>query len=75
MSKFTQINQKIADGVVKGYQKIENGVVEGYQKIENGVVDGFTRMTDTIIEKVFTRDGETVEQAKARMQQETNKHE
>ena len=67
MSKLVEINEKIAETVVDGYKKIENGVVSGYQKIETGVVDGFNKMTDKIIEKVFAKEGESAEDAKARL--------
>ena len=61
------VYHKIEDGVVGGYKKIETAVVDGYKKIENGVVDGFNKMTDKIVEKVFTREGESVEDAKKRL--------
>ena len=48
MSKFVEANEKIAEGVVKGYKKIEDGVVGGYKKIETGVVEGFGKVTDNI---------------------------
>ena len=67
MSKFVDVNEKIADKVVSGYQKIENGVVSGYKKIETGVVEGFGKITDQCVHTLFARDGETVEQAKARL--------
>ena len=60
--------QKIEDGVVDGYKKIEDGVVGGYKKIENGVVDGFNKVTDKWVEKLFAKEGETVEEAKKRFQ-------
>lgn len=72
MSKFQKANEKIAEGVVEGYQKIENGVVEGYKKIENGVVDGFQKVTDKCVEKLFAKEGETVEEAKQRLANKTN---
>lgn len=56
----------IEHAVVGGYKAIENGVV-GYKAIENGVVDGFNKMTDKIVEKFLTREGETVEEARQRM--------
>ena len=31
MSKFVEVNGKIAEKVVEGYKKIEEGVVEGYK--------------------------------------------
>ena len=67
MSKFVEANEKIAEGVVKGYKKIEEGVVEGYKKIETGVVEGFGKVTDKCVEKPFAKEGETVEDAKKRL--------
>ena len=56
MSKFAEVNEKIARTVVAGYKKIENGVVEGFGKV-----------TDACVKTLFTRDGETVEEAKERL--------
>jgi len=83
MSKFVEANEKIAeavvegykkieDGVVGGYKKIEDGVVSGYKKIEQGAVDGFTKVTDKCVEKMFTKEGETVEEAKKRLSGDEN---
>ena len=59
--------KKIENGVVTGYKKIENGVVTGYKKIETGVVEGFNKVTDKCVEVLFAREGESVEDAKARL--------
>lgn len=67
MSKFIEANEKIAEAVVSGYKKIEEGVVTGYKKIEDGVVDGFNKVTDKCVEVLFAKDGETVEEAKQRL--------
>lgn len=67
MSKFIEANEKIAEGVVNGYKKIEDGVVGGYKKIEDGVVRGFGKVTDKCVEKLFAKDGESVEDAKKRL--------
>ena len=67
MSKFVEANEKIAEGVVKGYKKIEGGVVGGYKKIETGVVEGFGKVTDKCVEILFAKDGESVEDAKKRL--------
>ena len=67
MPKFMEANEKIAEGVVKGYKKIEDGVVGGYKKIEDGVVEGFGKVTDKCVEVLFTKEGESVEEAKARL--------
>lgn len=67
MSKFVEANEKIAEGVVKGYKKIEDGVVGGYKKIENGAVKGFGKVVDKCVEVLFTKKGESVEDAKKRL--------
>lgn len=59
--------KKIEEGVVEGYKKIETAVVDGYKKIESGVVDGFNNVNDKIIEKVFSEEGETLEETKKRL--------
>ena len=60
MSKFMEANEKIAGRVVEGYKKIENGVVEGFGKV-----------VDKCVETLFAKEGETVEEAKARLQSKT----
>ena len=55
-SKLVKANKKIAEAVTGGYKKIEKGVVAGYTKIEDKFVDAY-----------LTKDGETVEEAKARL--------
>lgn len=67
MFKFVEANEKIAEGVVKGYKKIEDNVVVGYKKIETGVVEGFGKVTDKCVEVLFAKDGESVEDAKKRL--------
>lgn len=72
MSKLVQVNEKIAKAVIVGYKKIENGAVSGYKKIENGAVNGFKKVTDACVEKLFAREGETVEEAKERLAARTH---
>lgn len=67
MSRFMEVNEKIAEGAVKGYKKMEDGVVSGYKKLEGSIVEGFGKFTDKCVEKLFTKDGETVEEAKCRL--------
>ena len=57
----------IEDGVVGTYEKIEDAFVSGYKKIEEGAVSGFQKISDKFVEKFFSRDGETVEEAKERL--------
>ena len=59
--------KKIESGVVDGYKKIESGVVGGYKKMETGVVGTFNKVSDKFVEKLFARDGGTVEEAKKRL--------
>lgn len=66
-AKLAAAGEKIADGVTDGYKKIETGVVSGYKKIESGVVEGYTKVEDRFIEQFLTHDGETLEEAKARL--------
>ena len=63
MSKIVDANKKIEGAVVGGYKKIEDTVVGGYQKIEDKFVDTFLK-----------KDGETIEEAKARLQKEQKMH-
>ena len=56
MAKFADINEKIAEKVTEGYKKIETGAVEGFNKV-----------SDKIIETVFSKEGETVEETKKRL--------
>ena len=74
-SKLVKANQKIADSAAGGYKKIERGVVGGYKKIENGAVDGFTKISDSFVDRFLTKDGETVEEAKARLEAEQKERE
>ena len=59
--------QTIEDGVVGAYEKIEDAVVSGYKKVERGAVSGFGKLTDKLVEKLFSREGETVEETKERL--------
>ena len=66
-SKLVQTNERIAQHVVRGYRKIEDGVVGGYKRVEQGTVDGFRKVSDAFVERFFTREGETEEEARARL--------
>lgn len=67
MSKFADVNEKIAQTVTEGYKKIEEGVVGGYKKLENSVVEGFNKVNDKFVDKIFAKEGESVEDAKKRL--------
>ena len=81
MSKLTDTNptiagsvpgvfKKIEDGVTGGYKKIEDGFVGGYKKVESGAVSAFNKVSDKFVEKLFAREGETVEEARKRLSQQ-----
>ena len=58
-SKIVKVNEKIGEKVTSTFGKIENTVVGGYTKIEDAFVDRY-----------LTKDGETLEEAKARLKRE-----
>ena len=67
MAKLADINEKIAETVVEGYKKIEKTVVDGYKSVEKGAVDGFNKVSDKCVDVLFTKEGETVDEAKERL--------
>ena len=73
MAKFADHMEKISNSVTQGYQKIEDGVVTGYKKIETGVVDGFGKVVDKCVEVLFAKEGESVEDAKKRLNHKEEK--
>ena len=62
-----QAYRSIETGVVDTYEKIENAVVDGYKKVETGAVSGFRRVSDFFVRKLFSREGETVEETRKRL--------
>ena len=74
-SKLVEVNEKIAEGVVGGYKKIEEGVVGGYKKIEERAVGGFNKITDKFVDNFLTKEGESIEEAKARLAAEQKERE
>ena len=57
----------VSEAAVEAYNAIEEGVVSAYKAVEQGVVGAYRRVEDTMVDKLFRREGETVEQAKARL--------
>lgn len=58
--------------IVKATNKVAQVVTDGYKKIEKSVVGGYTKIEDRFVDRYLTRDGETVEEAKARLKSERN---
>jgi len=63
----TQAYKAIEEGVTSAYEKIEDTVVSGYKKVEQGAVSGFGKLTDKMVKKLFSREGETVDETKERL--------
>ena len=59
---------------MKVNDKIADKVVGGYKKIEESVVDGFGKVTDHFVEKFFAHEGESVEEAKKRLNAQAAAH-
>lgn len=57
----------IEQGVVGTYEKIEDAVVSGYKKVEQGAVTGFKKVSDKLVETLFSREGESVEETRERL--------
>ena len=53
--------------LVKANQRIAQTVVEGYKKVESAVVGAYTKIEDKFVDQYLTRDGESIEEAKARL--------
>lgn len=45
----------------------------GYKKVEDTVLSGYKRIEDKFVDQFLTKDGETVEEAKARLREKTEK--
>ena len=67
MSKFVKVNEKIAEGVTKGFTGMCDGVVSGFNKMTEGVVRGYIAIEDKFVGAFLAREGESVEDAKKRL--------
>ena len=50
-------------------------MVGGYKKIEEGTVEGFNKIADKFVDNFLTREGESVEEARARLAAEQRERE
>ena len=57
----------IEDGVVGTYKAIEGGIVGTYKAIEDGVVGAYKAVENTMVDILFRKEGETVDEAKERL--------
>jgi len=71
-SKIITASKAISEKAARSYQKIEKTVVDSYRKVEEKVTGGYTKIEDKFVDHYLTREGETVEEAKARLKKEKN---
>lgn len=62
------VNDKIGAVAVEVNGKIENAVTGTYKKIEDSAVGAYKGIEDAFVGKFLKHDGETVEEAKARLE-------
>ena len=67
MRKIADVVENMGQTVTRGYKAIETGAVSGYKAIENGAVTGYENVSDKCVEILFAKEGEFVEEAKARL--------
>lgn len=67
MRKIADIVENMGQTVTRGYKAIETGAVSGYKAIETGAVTGYEKVSDKCVEILFAKEGEFVEEAKARL--------
>lgn len=67
MRKIADVVENMGQTVTRGYKAIETGAVSGYKAIENGAVTGYEKVSDKCVEILFAKEGEFVEEAKARL--------
>ena len=58
--------------LVKANEKIAEKVVDTYKKIEDTVVGGYTKIEDAFVDRYWTKEGESIEEAKERLKREQN---
>ena len=66
-SKIAKTIENISETACDAYKKVENAVVGNYEKIEQGVVETYTKIEDKFVEAYLSKDGESLEDAKARL--------
>lgn len=62
-----EVLEGIETGVVDTYKAVEEGVVGAYKAVEDAVVGAYKNVEDRFVETFIAKEGETVEEAKARI--------
>ena len=53
--------------LVAVYKSVEESVVGAYKAVEKGAVDAYRKVEDAMVDKLFRKEGETIAQAKDRL--------
>ena len=61
----------LSDAAVSGYKAVEGAVTGGYKKIEDAVTGGYQKIEDAFVDRFLKNEGETLEEAKARLKAKT----
>lgn len=51
----------------EAYETVKDAVVSGYKAVENAAVKGYEKTEDFFVDKLFKKEGETVDAAKERL--------
>lgn len=66
-SKLIKLNDNISKSVQKCYGTIRDIAIASYEHIENTVVGAYKKIESAFVDRYLTRDGETVNEARARI--------
>ena len=64
---MSEMMEKAAKAAQETYKAIEDAVVGTYRKVEEGAVGAYEKTEEFFVDKLFRKDGETVEEAKERL--------
>ena len=54
----------------EAYETVKDAVVSGYKAVENAAVKGYEKTEDFFVDKLFKKEGETVDAAKERLRRD-----
>ena len=74
MNEVKETVMTVSEALVNGYKAIEKGTTDGYKAIENAAVGTYKKIEDSFVETFLMKEGETVEEAKKRVNGQLNKN-
>ena len=66
----TEGYKTVEETVTDGYKTVEDKVVSAYKAVENGVAAGFNKIANGFVDAFLKKEGESVEEARARLEAE-----